>query len=72
MESRNTNPRVIQEHIGAAIQFIGNWEATNPRICWQKQVSSFEKLFQLGMRLRPDMYVNFCEGHVPCRESCVQ
>jgi len=39
MESRAADGKfLIQEHIVVAIQFIGNWEATNPRICWQKQV----------------------------------
>lgn len=45
VESRAADGKhLIQEHIVAAIQFIGNWEATNPRICWQKQVISLEIL----------------------------
>lgn len=44
-ESRTDDGKpLIQERTIAAIQFIGNWEATNPRICWQKQVS-FVKFF---------------------------
>jgi len=38
MESRVPDGKIaIQEHIVAAVHFIGNWESCNPRICWQKQ-----------------------------------
>lgn len=50
MESRTDGKFLIQEHIVAAIQFIGNWEATNPRICWQKQVPFVKFSVQFKIR----------------------
>jgi hypothetical protein len=61
MESRAADGKyLIQEHIVAAIQFVGNWDATNPRICWQKQVSSLEILVQLRAWSRVSVTRNMC------------
>lgn len=50
MESSAANSKFLfQEHIVAAIQFTGNWEATNPRICWQKQVCFVKFQFKIWL-----------------------
>lgn len=39
VESRDKDGKpFIQDQIVAAVHFIGDWESTNPRICWQTQV----------------------------------
>jgi len=50
IESRVADDKFLfQEYIVAAIQFTGKREATNPRICWQKQMCFVKFQFKIWL-----------------------